>query len=100
MAAQDCIGSTNFTRGARFLSYLAVAVALAAVLPQNAHAVSTRVKLACAKDYYAHCSQHAPNSPGVRNCMRAVGNALSPKCVSALVADGEVAGKEVADARR
>lgn len=78
----------------------ACAVATVISAPHEAGAVSARVKLACAKDYYAHCSQHAPNSPDVRKCMRAIGDGLSQKCVSALVADGEVTGKEVAEARR
>ena len=78
------------------LSVLALGASLS--LPAvDAHALSTRVKLACAKDYFAHCRQHAPGSPGVRKCMRAVGEALSPRCVNALVADGEVSGKEVAE---
>lgn len=79
---------------------LLCASALAAVFSMpvtEALALSTRVKLACAKDYFAHCRQHAPGSPGVRICMRAVGNNLSPRCVNALVADGEVSGKEVAE---
>jgi hypothetical protein len=46
--------------------------------------------MACASDYYAHCSQHTPDSPGVRKCMRAVGKNLSQGCISALVAAGEV----------
>jgi hypothetical protein len=63
----------------------------------DASAVSTKVKLACAKDYYAHCSKHAPNSPEVRECMRSVGEDLSPRCINALVAEGEVSPKEVAE---
>ena len=62
----------------------------------QASAVSARVKFACANDYYAHCSQFSPNSPEVRRCMRAAGDSLSPRCVNALVADGEVSDKEVA----
>ncbi|NOU06153.1 MAG: hypothetical protein HOO99_08225 [Hyphomicrobiaceae bacterium] len=80
-------------------SLFAAAAALAAgvsMLATDASAVSTRVKLACAKDYYAHCSKHAPGSPEVRSCMRAVGDGLSPRCVNALVAEGEVSEKEVA----
>ncbi|MEQ1651197.1 MAG: hypothetical protein ABL897_01775 [Hyphomicrobium sp.] len=65
-------------------------------VPQ-ASAVSTRVKLACAKDYYAHCSKHSPGSPEVRQCMRAVGEGLSQRCLNALVAAGEVSEKEVAE---
>lgn len=76
------------------VSALAAMVSLPAM---DAQALSTRVKLACAKDYFAHCKQHAPGSPGVRKCMRAVGDGLSPRCVNALMAAGEVSEKEVAE---
>jgi hypothetical protein len=52
--------------------------------------------MACASDYYAYCSQHDPDGPGVRRCMRANGLKLSNSCVSALVAAGEVSKEEVA----
>ena len=57
----------------------------------SASALSLGVKMACASDYYAHCSQHAVGSPGVRQCMRAVGTGLSRSCINALIAAGEVA---------
>ena len=60
------------------------------VMSSQAGAVSLSVKLACASDYHAHCSQHSPDSPGVRKCMRAVGRNLSQGCLSALVTAGEV----------
>ena len=63
----------------------------------EALAVTARVRLACAKDYFAHCRQFAPDSPQVRKCMRAAGDDLSPRCVNALVADGEVSEKEIAE---
>ena len=70
---------------------LAAAVALGTVvISTQAGAASLAVKMACASDYYAHCSQHASDSPGVRQCMRAVGSGLSKGCISALVASGEV----------
>jgi len=71
---------------------LAAALALGtlAVSVNEASATSLAVKMACAQDYYAHCSQHQPDSPGVRKCMRAVGKNLSKGCISALVAAGEV----------
>ena len=73
-----------------------VAMLAAVCLPlADASAVSVRVRVACARDYFAHCSQFPPNSPEVRRCMRSAGTALSPRCVSALVADGEVSSKEV-----
>ena len=70
---------------------LAAAAALGAVtLSTQAGAVSLGVKMACASDYYAHCSQHAVGSPGVRQCMRANGSKLSSRCINALIAAGEV----------
>lgn len=76
-------------------------VTLAAGVPMagNAFAISLRVQIACASDYYAHCSAYSPTSTEVRSCMRAVGNALSKRCVDALVAAGEVSSKEVAHRR-
>lgn len=77
------------------------AVAFAAVLSTAgaAGAVSLRVQLACATDYYAHCSAYSPSSPQVRSCMRAVGAGLSKRCVDALVSAGEVSAAEVAHRR-
>lgn len=62
----------------------------------EAGAVSARVKMACAGDYFSYCSQHSPTSPAVRQCMRANGLRLSDRCVNALVAAGEVSADEVA----
>ncbi|MGZ8410975.1 MAG: hypothetical protein ACXWVS_13830 [Hyphomicrobium sp.] len=63
--------------------------------PSEAGAVSARVKMACAGDYFSYCSQHSPTSPAVRQCMRANGLKLSDRCVSALVAAGEVSKEDV-----
>lgn len=65
------------------------AVALALSVSQ-ASAVSLAVKLACKNDYYAHCSMHAVGSPGVRQCMRAVGPRLSKGCIGALADAGMI----------
>jgi hypothetical protein len=61
----------------------------------EAGAFSLGIKMACAKDYYAHCSQHSLSSPGVTKCMRAVGTGLSTGCINALVAGGYVSKAEV-----
>ena len=61
----------------------------------TASAVSLRVQMACAGDYYAHCSAYSPTGSEVRTCMRAVGTSLSKRCVDALVAAGEVSAAEV-----
>lgn len=83
---------------------LSIRAALAAVAAfgglsatsNEASALSLRVKLACASDYYAYCSEHAPESTGVRQCMRSNGLKLSKGCVNALVGAGEVSKDEVA----
>jgi hypothetical protein len=91
----------NRAIGAASRSALFSFVALAAGISMtgNAFAVSLKVQIACATDYYAHCSAYSPTSNEVRTCMRAVGNALSKRCVDALVAAGEVSAKEVARRR-
>lgn len=81
----------------RFRSCWAIAVVVAAGFSgTQAHAVSLRVKLACSSDYRALCSQYSSDSPEVRACMRAAGERLSPRCLNALIADGEVSQEEVA----
>ena len=62
----------------------------------GAAAVSPRVRSACTGDYLAYCSQHDPDGPDVRRCMRAYGLQLSTGCLQALIAAGEVSKREVA----
>lgn len=50
---------------------------------------------ACAADYYKHCSEHSPESQGVKTCMRKVGPNLSHSCINALIEDGYVSREEV-----
>ena len=73
---------------------LAAAIALGTLTTQ-AGAVSLGVKLACAADYRAHCSQHAVGSPGVQKCMRAVGLGLSKGCLDALASAGYVSKAKI-----
>ena len=68
----------------------------ASFISTAAEAVSLRVKLACSRDYFAFCSQYSSESPEVRTCMRSAGERLSPRCLNALIAEGEVSGAEVA----
>jgi hypothetical protein len=90
---------TGTRRTAQTVLGSALALAGAAITASDAFAVSLSVQLACATDYYAHCSAYSPDSPQVRSCMRAVGNGLSKRCVNALVAAGEVSAAEVARRR-
>ena len=68
----------------------AVMLSSAALTSTEASAFSTQVKLACASDYFSHCSQHSLGSPELRQCMRSVGLGLSKRCLGALVSAGEV----------
>lgn len=76
------------------------ALGIAGAFSGNANAVSLRVKLACATDYYSHCSHHAVGTPGVRQCMRDNGAKLSSRCINALIIAGEVSRAEVEQRRR
>jgi len=79
---------------------LALAAGLAAgdliAMITSADAVSLRVQMACAGDYFAYCSQHPSDGPQVRQCMRSNGHKLSSGCVDALISAGEVSKAEVA----
>jgi hypothetical protein len=92
------LGQTT-RKATRTALFSALALAGMSMMASNAFAVSLRVQIACASDYYAHCSAYSPDSPQVRSCMRAVGVGLSKGCVSALVAAGEVSSNEVARRR-
>lgn len=73
-----------------------VGAGLLTAFSAEAGAVDARVRAACTSDYLAYCSQHDPEGPGVRKCMRANGPKLSKGCIAALVASGEVSKTEVA----
>ena len=73
----------------------ALASTALSVSVSEAGAVSARVRVACASDYFAHCRAHAVGTPGVRQCMRAAGPKLSKRCINALVSSGEVSASEV-----
>lgn len=80
----------------RSIALSLAALAMATTLQATpASAVSIAVKMACMTDYLANCSQHAIGTPAVRSCMRAVGPRLSKRCISALIAGGEVTQAEV-----
>ncbi len=75
----------------------AITLAVVSLISSATHAgaVDGRVRSACADDYLAYCSQHDPDGPGTRRCMRANGLKLSQACINALVAAGEVSKREV-----
>lgn len=88
------------TTMSRSFSRLALTTAFAAgsliTLAGAANAVSLRVQMACASDYFAYCSKFPTEGPQVRQCMRVNGHKLSQSCINALIAAGEVSKAEVA----
>jgi hypothetical protein len=79
----------------RTIAAATISASMIAAVASQASAASLAVELACAADYYSYCSQHDPDGPGVRTCMRANGPKLSNRCIKALVAAGEVSKSEV-----
>jgi hypothetical protein len=94
---EDIMARTRITTSSivsRFgLSILALS--LTSLFSPQADAVSSRAKIACAKDYYAHCRAFSPNSPETRQCMRSLGAKLSARCMTALAAEGEVSERDM-----
>lgn len=89
------ITSNTVSKTLKAATTLALVLGTIATTTSEAGAVSLRVQMACASDYYAYCSQYSPGSSEVRQCMRANGLKLSSRCVNALIADGEVSQAEV-----
>ncbi|WP_295558325.1 hypothetical protein [uncultured Hyphomicrobium sp.] len=78
---------------------VAIVVAACLVAPLSAAAYGPRVKKFCANDYMDNCHLHRLGTPELRACMRKAGAKLSPECVNALIAEGEVSAAEVAQRR-
>ena len=83
------------TRTARAFAVAGVGIATLLAGLTQAGAVDPRVRSACVGDFLAYCSQHDPDGPGARRCMRANGPKLSKSCINALIAAGEVSQAEV-----
>ncbi len=76
-----------------------IAVALAVVLPQQAGAVSEKVRKACRDDYMTHCNTLRWGATSSSSACGKAGRKLSRSCVDALVEAGEISRKEVEDRR-
>lgn len=83
-------------RAGRAFVAIVAALTLPAAFAAGAAAASAGVRSACADDYFAYCSNHDPDGPGVRQCMRKVGFRLSQACINALAAAGEIPQKRLA----
>ena len=83
-------------RAGRALVAGVAALSASALFAVGAEAASASVKSACANDYFAYCSGHDPDGPGVRQCFRANGSRLSKSCINALAAAGQIPQKLLA----
>lgn len=77
----------------------AIAVAVWLLAPTGAEAYGAKVRKFCANDYMDNCHTHRLGTPELRACMRKAGAKLDPRCVDALVEEGEISAKEVAQRR-
>ena len=93
------IAKSSTSTSSRHASKAALVLAGLTLMTGNASAMSLRVKLTCASDYYAHCSSYSPGSQEVRQCMRKVGRGLSKSCVEALAGAGEISSADLAKYR-
>jgi hypothetical protein len=76
-----------------------IALVLTVALPQQAGAVSEKVRKSCKNDYMTHCNTFEVGSDALKQCMRKAGRKLSRSCVDALVEAGEISRKEVEQRR-
>lgn len=73
-----------------------IAVIACLLAPVSASAYSEKVRRLCANDYMDNCHTHRLGTPELTACMRKAGAKLTPSCVNALIEDGQVSAKEVA----
>ena len=69
---------------------LAVFFFTLALAPDTASAVTARIKRDCKSDYNRYCKKYELGSEGLRACMSRSIRGVSNRCISALVAGGEM----------
>ena len=94
------MASVAISSAARTILGACIGLGTVLLLMTSAEAVDSRVRAACMDDYFAYCSQHDPDGSGIRRCMRTNGRKLSPPCLNALVAAGEVSKRRRSAAAR
>jgi hypothetical protein len=82
---------------AAMLAVFAVTLALA---PDTAGAVTARIKRDCKSDYNRYCKKYELGSEGLRACMSRSIRGVSNRCISALVAGGEMTKAQAERVRR
>jgi hypothetical protein len=78
---------------------LALAAAAWLLVPQDVLAYGPKVRKFCANDYMDNCHTHKLGTPELSACMRKAGPKLTPSCLNALVEEGLVSSKEIAQRR-
>jgi hypothetical protein len=81
----------HMTKSVLAIAALAVALSTAAF----AGPITEGEKQFCAYDYREFCGQDGLGSNLLRDCMEQHGRSLSPQCIDALIAAGEVTKDEV-----
>jgi hypothetical protein len=69
---------------------LAAFAVVFALTPDPAGAVTARMKRDCKSDYSRYCAKYKLGSEGLRACMSRSIRKVSNRCISALVAGGEM----------
>jgi hypothetical protein len=79
---------------ARFKIVAALTIGLGALTAAGAaSAYSARVTSACKSDFYRFCPSYKPDTPQLRECMRAAGGNISRRCIDALADAGIISRK-------
>jgi hypothetical protein len=71
-----------------------------ALAPDPAGAVTARIKRDCKSDYNRYCKKYELGSEGLRACMSRSIRGVSNRCISALVAGGEMTKAQADRVRR
>ncbi len=69
---------------------LVLSAVVVALVPADAGAVTERMKRDCKSDYSRFCAKYKLGSEGLRACMSRSIRRVSNRCISALVAGGEM----------
>ena len=79
---------------------LAAFTVILALAPDTAGAVTARIKRDCKSDYNRYCKKYELGSEGLRACMSRSIRGVSNRCISALVAGGEMTKAQAERVRR
>ncbi len=79
---------------------LAAFTVILALAPDTAGAVTARIKRDCKSDYNRYCKKYELGSEGLRACMSRSIRGVSNRCISALVAGGEMTKAQADRVRR